>query len=387
MPLFTFLLYNENMPPNSLKTWINISRKAAEYNFGVFRTLLQPKTKLFAVVKSNAYGHGLWDFAGLANEFGADGFCADSVMEGVTLRRHGIKKPILVLGPTLPALFKDAAMNKITITLSNFENLAAYLKLKLKPEFHLKIDTGMRRQGLYFGEIRKFIQQFRTSNFELLTRLKGVYTHFASAKDINYPTFTEKQFTEFQKALKIINSAGCENISRHCAATGGAMINPKYHLDAVRLGIGLYGLWPSKELQLQLPKIKLKPVLSWQALISEIKEAKKGDFVSYDLTERLTRTTKIAIIPIGYWHGFDRGLSGVGEVLIGGRRARVLGRVTMDLIMVDITGIKCAVGDRAMIIGRQGSEEITAEDVARKINTSPYEVITRINPLIERLIT
>ena len=174
---------------------------------------------------------------------------------------------------------------------------------------------------------------------------------------------------------------------KHCAATGATLINNKYHLDAVRIGIGLYGLWPSMELEAQLGnKIKLQPALSWYSVVSEVKDLKKGDYVGYDLVERVIRPSKIAVIPIGYWHGFDRRLSGIGEVLINGRRARVLGRVSMDLIVVDVTGIKCKFGDRATLIGKQGKEEITLYEMARKIGTSHYEVVTRINPLIERTI-
>ena len=375
------------MSSQNYKTWINLKSSLADHNLKIFRSLIGPKVKLWAVVKSNAYGHGLLTFSKLVNELGVDGFCADSVIEGIKLRDSGIKKPILVLGPTLPNLLAEARRKNITITISNFDLLDRYLKSKEKPDFHLKIDTGMHRQGFYVSEIDKFLKKLRTSNSEPRTRLKGVYTHFASAKDINYTTFTDKQFLEFQKAIQLLEKSGFKNLIKHCAATGATLINNKYHLDAVRIGIGLYGLWPSMELEAQLGnKIKLQPALSWYSVVSEVKDLKKGDYVGYDLVERVIRPSKIAVIPIGYWHGFDRRLSGIGEVLINGRRARVLGRVSMDLIVVDVTGIKCKFGDRATLIGKQGKEEITLYEMARKIGTSHYEVVTRINPLIERTI-
>ncbi len=370
--------------PIYLKTWIEIKQKAIEHNYRVFRSILSARTKLWAVVKSNAYGHNLWEFARLAAKAGVDGFCVDSAIEGLKLRENKIKKPILVLGATLPAFFKEAASKGLTVTISNFDSLNALAKSQYRPNFHIKIDTGMHRQGFYPQELPRVLRLLKSH--KLQADLAGIYTHFSSAKDLNYPTYTEEQFKKFQKAIKLFEGTGFKNFIRHAAATGGTLINPKYHLDAVRLGIGLYGLWPSKELQTQCKDIHLKPVLSWHTLVGEVKGLKKGDFVGYDLAERMTRAGKMAILPIGYWHGLPRNLSAIGEVLISGKRARVLGRISMDLIVVDVTGIKCQLGDRATIIGRQKNEEITAYELALKAGTSHYEIITRLNPLIKRII-
>ncbi len=367
-----------------LKTWVEINKKAVASNIKTLRSLLKPKTKLWSVVKSNAYGHGLADFAKIADDSGVNGFCVDSVQEGLKLRKNGIKKPVLVLGPTLPGLFKEAFAGNITITISNFDSLKNLLKNKYKPNFHLKFDTGMHRQGFYLNEVSKLIKLLKAN--KLANQLTGIYTHFASAKDLNYPTYTDLQFSQFEKEIKRLENSGFKNLIKHASATGGTLINPRYHLDAVRIGIGLYGLWPSKELFLQRKDLKLKPVLSWHALISEIKNLKKGDYVGYDLAERISSPSKIAILPIGYWHGFPRGLSGAGEVLISGKRAKILGRVSMDLIVANVTGIPCKTGDRATIIGRQKNEEISAFETAQKLGTIHYELVTRINPLIERIV-
>ncbi|MEK7195268.1 MAG: alanine racemase C-terminal domain-containing protein, partial [Patescibacteria group bacterium] len=208
-----------------------------------------------------------------------------------------------------------------------------------------------------------------------------------SAKDINYPTFTELQFASFNKAAKSFGRAGFGNLVKHCAATGAALISRKYHCDAVRIGIGFYGLWPSRELEVQLSKkIRLYPVLSWRAVVGEVKDLKPGDYVGYDLTERVKNKTKLAIIPVGYWHGFPRALSGAGSVIINGKKADVLGRVSMDLLAVDVGGVRCRPGDIATIIGRDGKEEILASDAARDAGTIHYELLTRLNPLIERVL-
>lgn len=363
------------------KTWVEISRKAVQHNVRAFRKLIGNKTKLFAVVKSNAYGHGLVTFSRIADQLGVDGFCVDSVIEGVRLREEGIEKTILVLGSTFKNLLKEAAENDITITVSSPDALKELKASKYKPEFHLKIDSGMRRQGFYVKDLPAVL---RMMDSELKANCTGVYTHFASAKDVNYPTFTDWQFLEFQKAINLLKKTGLKNIICHAAATGGALVNKKYHLDAVRIGIGLYGLWPSAELGVQTEKIKLEPVLSWRALVSEVKEVEAGDFIGYDLTEKVSKKSKIAVVPIGYWHGYPRSLSGVGEVLISGKRARVLGRVSMDMIVIDITGISAKRGSVVTLIG-DGS--INAYELARRAGgASYYELLTRINPLVERIV-
>ena len=304
-----------------LKTWVEISRKSVDSNVKSIRGILAPKTKLLSVVKSNSYGHGLTAFAQIAAP-GVDGFCFDSVPEGLKLRKNGLKNPVLVLGPTMPGIINDASENSIIISISNFDALKNIANSKNRPEFHLKIDTGMHRQGFKVAEIPDVIKIVKSSN--LRDNLKGVFTHFASAKDINYPTYTDLQFSAFKKAISMLEKSGFRNLMKHASATGGTLADRKYHLDAVRIGIGLYGLWPSKELQIQKKTVRLKPVLSWHSLISEIKSLKKGDYVGYDLSERVSRPAKIAVIPIGYWHGFPRNLSGTGEVLINGKRAKVL---------------------------------------------------------------
>ena len=370
--------------PNHLRTWVEIDARAARKNYDTFRKLIGKKVKLWAVVKSNAYGHGLYAFSKLMDRFGIDGLCVDSVVEGLALRSIGIKKHILVLGPTLPARYAEAAKHNITISISTFEGLRALAKAKVAPDFHIKIDTGMHRQGFYIEEVHKVIKFIKLKG--LGKKLKGIFTHFASAKDLNYPSYTDEQMSKFNKAKELFAAAGFKNLLAHAAATGGALINPKYHGDAVRIGIGMYGLWPSKELEVQLgDKIKLHPVLSWRAAVTETKRLKAGEYVSYDLTERVPRGVTMAILPIGYWHGFPRSLSSTGEAIVNGRRAKVLGRVTMDMIMVALAG-PARPGDIATLIGRDGKDEIFAWEPSQKSGTTHYEFLTRLNPLMERVI-
>ncbi|MCX6559400.1 MAG: alanine racemase [Candidatus Aminicenantes bacterium] len=369
------------------KTWVEIDPAAFRHNIRACRALLQPRTGLWLVCKSNAYGHGLVPLATMGQKLGADGFCVDSVVEGSRLRESGVTKPILVLGPTLPYLLPSAAEHALHLTVSGWEALDALAKAAKRPGYHLKIDTGMHRQGFYPADLPKAWAKIRKARLQ--SGLAGVYTHFMAAKDPGYPGSARAQYDEFRKALAFLKTAPGRpaHVVSHCAASGAALLDRRYHLDAVRFGICLYGLWPSKELEMRFGgEMQFRPVLSWRSIVSEIKPARKGSFVGYDMTERLDRNSKLAIIPIGYWHGYDRGLSGNGEVLINGRRARVRGRISMDMIIVDVTDAPCKVGDIATLIGTDGKHTVTAAELGVRIGTTAYEMLTRINPLVKRIV-
>ena len=381
------------MKPN-LKTWVEIDKKAALSNVKTIRSILKKKTRLYAVVKSNAYGHGLREFSLIVNDK-VDGFCVDSAREGKTLREVGIKKPILILGPTLSnEEIKLATENNLEITISTFEALkqiSVIKTIKEKPFFQIKVDTGMHRQGFFVKDLQKVIRIIKSDN--LSKKLKGVYTHFASAKDVTYPHYTKNQIEKFKKVQTMFKKFGFNNIIFHSSATGGTVLYPQSHFDMVRIGIGLYGYFPSKESRIQhslinKKGISLKPVLSWKTKISEIKKLKKGDFVGYDLTEKINTDTSIAVIPIGYWHGFSRALSHKGQVLIKGEKCKVIGRVSMDIITVNCGNINTRVGDIVTIIGKSGKKIFTADDQMDIADTLiyTYEIITTINPLIKRIV-
>lgn len=391
---------------NDLRTWVEIDQKALRHNVAEFLKLIPRQTKFMAVVKSNAYGHGLVTAAQSLAELGIRNkevgmrkthnskflihnsrlwFGADSIVEGLRLRREGIQNPILVLGSTLPSRMSDAVEHNIAFAISNFDALRAYARLQHRPPFHLKIDTGMHRQGFLPHEIKKVAGVLKKRRMIP----EGIFTHFALAKDIAYPTYTLEQLRKFHEVAAVLYKAGFKNLMRHAAASGGTLLFPESHLDMVRIGMAMYGYWPSEESRIRNKElgIMLKPVLTWKTVIVEIKKIPKGVFVGYDCTERVSRPTTIGVLPIGYWHGYDRGLSGIGEVLIRGHRAKVLGRVSMDMIVVDITDIRgVKIWDEVVLIGKQGKEAVWADDMALKIGTSQYEVLTRINPLIKRVL-
>lgn len=367
-----------------LRTWIEISKNAVKQNVRTFRKIISPRAKLWSVVKSNAYGHGITVFPKIAGEAGVDGFCVDSLVEGLTLRKQGTRKPILVMGFTIPSLLPRAGEKNIAVGISTFEGLAALLKLPRPPFFHIKVDTGMHRHGFYLDDLAKVVKAIHNSRFKVQRSLSGLFTHFAVAKDRTKPRYTEGQFKKFMEARRLFEQAGFRGLTCHASATGGALMSKKYHLDAVRIGMGLCGYFPSRELESELPKIHLKPVLSWRTLVGEVKPISKGDCVGYDVTERAKRSGTLAILPVGYWHGLPRSLSSKGEVLIRGRRAKIMGRISMDITAVNAAGTGCSYGDIATLVGKEGHEELRADAIAELAGTSHYEILTRINPLIER---
>lgn len=377
----------KNLEISGLRTWIEVDRKAVAHNHKLFRSLVGKQVKLMAVVKSNAYGHNLLSFAQEQEKLGSNWLGVDSIVEGLALRKAGIRIPMLVLGYTLPERLDEAATHDISVSISSFEHFRALAKLHTgkKLKVHVKVDTGMHRQGFLFSEMKDVLAHLASKDFKHAAELEGLFTHFASAKNPAFPAYTKKQLTEFNEWRKSLSGKGFSFIS-HAAATGGAMLFPESHFDMVRIGIGLYGLWPSAETESFLKdRYVLQPVLSWKTVVSEVKKIKKGEKIGYDSTETLFRDSMLAIVPVGYWHGFSRKLSSIGRVLVKGKQCRVLGRVSMDMIIVDVTGVSAKVGDEIVLIGKQGKEYVGAESMANLDETSHYETVTRLNPLIKRL--
>ena len=368
-----------------MRTWIELDARAARQNVRAFRRLAGPRVKLWSVVKSNAYGHGLFAYSRLAAGLGVDGFCVDSLVEATALRRDGIRQPILVLGHTLPERCPEAVKHRIAITVSNFEALRELERAPAAPAFHIKLDTGMHRQGFYLSDLPRLIRRL-AARPALREKFAGLYTHFAAAHDPGDTAYAEIQFRAYERAAAQFTQAGFRRFLRHAAATGGALLDPRYRLDAVRIGIGLYGLWPSRELEARYGEaLRLAPVLSWRAVVSEVKPLQAGDYVGYDLTERVQKPCSMAVLPVGYWHGFPRALSSCGEALIHGHRTRVLGRVSMDVTVVAPAG-RARPGAVATLIGRDRREIISAAGAAAQAGTTPYEFLTRLNPLIEKVV-
>ena len=372
-----------------LRTWIEIDTQALKNNYDEFRHLIAPKCLLMAVVKSNAYGHSLIDFSRAAENLGVDWLGVDSIVEAESLRKAGLHKSILVLGYTLQDRVENAPKNNISLTVADFpslRNLKTVNRNGRKLKIHLKIDTGMHRQGFLVSEVPRVIKILKSGS--LPVALEGVYTHFSSGKNPAFPSATSDQIKEFRKAIGLLESAGFKIPIKHAAATAGTILFPQSHFDLVRVGIGLQGLWPSKEVRGAFQrKVKLQPVLAWKTIVCQIKNLPKGARIGYDLTEELNRDSKVAVLPIGYWHGFPRALSSIGKVLINSSEAKVLGRVSMDMVSVDVTDVeKIKIGDEVTLIGKNGKLEVSVDDMAGMCSTSNYEIVTRLNPLMKRIL-
>ena len=371
-----------------LRTWIEIDRKAIRHNFYVFRKVIPKKTKLMAVVKSNGYGHDLIQFAREMEKLGADFLGVDSMTEARALRREGISLPILVLGYTMPELLQEAAENDISLTVSMFHIggcIELYGRKFSQPlRSHDKVDTGMHRQGFLAEDLPKILGKLKVKSEKL--EVEGLYTHFANAKNPAFPKDTREQLAEFRRWVSAFRKSGLKPLV-HAAATGGTLLFPESHFDMVRIGIGLYGLWPAPETREYLKdRITLRPALTWKSFITETKKLPTGARIGYDLTERLEKDSTVAVVPIGYWHGYPRALSSIGHVLVRGRKCRVLGRVSMDMLTIDVSAAKNPrVNDEAIILDRSEKSSASAESLGAFSDSSWYEIITRLNPLIKRI--
>jgi len=373
------------------KTWIEINKKALQNNIQQFQKLIGDKVKLMAVVKANAYGHGLIEVAKIATESDVDWLGVDSIDEAIKLKKAGIKTPILILGYTLLSRLKDVVKYDLRQVVYNKETVQglALNNKKAKPlKIHLKIETGTSRQGLEkeeLLELAKFINKF--PNIEI----EGTHTHYANIEDTTNHSYARQQLKRFKEAIELLEKNGIKIPLKHTACSAAVILFPETYFDMVRLGISMYGLWPSPETFVSAKeknrKLNLEPALTWKTKIAQIKQIKAGTPISYGLTERVSQDSKIAVLPIGYWDGYDRKLSGVGNVLIRGKRCKVLGRICMNMIIVDVSHIPdIKLEDEVVLLGKQGQEEILADELAQKIGTINYEVVTRINPLIPRIV-
>ena len=366
---------------DGLRTWIEIDTKALKHNFDLFRGIIPKDSKLCVVAKSNAYGHGLIDFSKTMESFGADMIAVDSVVEGLKLRKEGIKTPIFILGYTLPERVQDAVENSISMAVSTFELLDFIIKndWKEKPKLHIKIDSGMGRQGFLPDQKEQVIKILKENKDKI--EIEGVFTHFAAAKNPAFPSRTQKQFEVFTEWKDEFEKNGFDPLF-HAAASSATLLFPEMHLDMVRIGISMYGEYPSLETEKAVgDKHQLKRALVWKTILGEVKKLPEGSRVGYDFTETLERDSVVSVCPVGYWHGYRRALSSIAHVMVGGTRCRVLGRVSMDMIEADVTDVQNPeVGMEVELIG----ENISPAYLAGLSDTSNYEILTTLNPLIKK---
>ncbi len=364
------------------KTWVEIDGRRLRQNLRTFQAVAGKNAACMAIIKSNAYGHGLGEVATVLKNTPNLFLGVDSIDDALAVSRIAPKNPLLILGYIPPPRLEEAIKRRFRIAAYNRETLSKIATLARRPGLptpiiHLKIETGTNRLGLTIAELAK-ISRFPA--------IEGIYTHFAETENPN-SLFYKDQLAMLERARAVLLKKDVHPKYIHAACTAAALQYPEAHYNFLRIGIGLYGLWPSRAVERALgTAAKLLPVLAWKTRIAQIKKAPSGATVGYGRAYRAQTATKIAVLPVGYFDGYDRGLSHVGEVLIRGARARVLGKVCMNMTMVDITGISAKVGEEATLLGGAGRAAVTTEEIAEKIGTINYEVVARINPLIPRIV-
>jgi alanine racemase len=364
-------------------TWAEIDLDAIAHNARELKQLVGEKTELMAVVKANAYGHGAVPVAEAALENGASRLAVHRTLEGVELRQAGITAPILIMGYTLPAQAETIVHWNLTPTVNTLEQAQALSAAALHQEkvlpIHVKVDTGLGRFGLLTDEVAGFVQAI--SKLPGLI-LEGIYTHFALA-DASDKAYTLQQFGIYLGVVKRLEEVGFAIPIKHVAGSAAALDLPEMHLDMVRCGITLYGLRPSNEVE---PTIPLHPAMFLKSRVARVRTLPAGSCISYGCTYTTSEPTRVALVPVGYGDGYHRLISNRGQVLIRGQRAPIVGRVCMDQFVVRVSNIpNVQQDDEVVLLGRQGDDEITAEEIAAWAETINYEVTASILPRVTRV--
>ena len=363
--------------------WVEVDLEKIKYNFKKIKENVSRETLIMAVVKANAYGHGVIPVVKKLITAGCDRLAVALPEEGKQIREAGFDQiPIHILGEVLPHQISMLFDNNLIPTISKLKTIkeinSIAKKKELKKKVHIKIDTGMGRIGIFPKDVLEFINEIKNlSNIQI----EGLMTHFANA-DEKDKEYTRKQWNEFVNIISLLENNNIKIPLKHVANSATIMDLPEMELDMVRPGIMLYGLNPSSEINSNL---KLKSALSWKARIMYLKEVSAGSGISYGTTFVTSKRSKIATLPLGYADGYSRLLSNKAEVLIQGKRVPVVGNVCMDQFMVDVSEIKDVnIGDEVVLIGKQKNEEIKATELAEIMGTINYEIVCNISDRIPR---
>lgn len=369
-------------PLSGRPTVAEIDLKALAFNYRQLRKRIPTGVKMLAAVKADAYGHGAVPISLRLEKLGVEYLGVATSDEGVELRRGGVKAPILILGGMFHGEADEVVRFRLTPVVFDVESLkrlsVAAEKRKRRVKVHLKVDTGLGRLGVPFRMLPELLKEFKKfSRIEM----EGILSHFSMTD--GEEDYNLSQWNQFQRAVQTVSGWGFSSRYLHMASSAMLTAFPGYSGNMVRPGIMLYGSYPSPAFQ---KMIQLKPVLTLKTCIHFLKSVPTGSRISYGGTFVTRRETLIATLPIGYGDGYSRHLSNKGEVLVRGRRAPVVGRVCMDFTMVDVTGIPdVSTGDEVLLIGRQGKERITADEIAGKIGSIPYEILCLVGKRVPRV--
>lgn len=378
------LLEAELVPPMPTRpTWLEIDLDAVSENVRRARQIVGPEVRVMAVVKGNAYGHGITHIARAAVAGGASMLGLACLSEAYLLKVSGIIAPMLVLGYTPAWQAEDAVRHNVRLTLFDLNTARALSQAAQRigrpARVHIKVDTGMGRLGVLPDEAPDFIEAvFHLPGVEI----EGIFTHFSTADEVD-KTYTYWQLAQFRQVLEAVERRGIRVPFIHAANSAALLTVPESRFNMVRLGIAMYGLAPSPATPLPPG---FQPTITWKTIIAQVKRLRPGSFVSYGNTYRTQGEEIIAVIPVGYADGFRRAPTHWGHVLVHGQRAPIVGRVCMDQTMINVTHIPdVQQGDEVVLIGRQGDEEITVDEIATRFGTINYEVVSQILARVPRL--
>ena len=362
-------------------TRVEVDLNAIKANYKKVKTHVG-NCKIMPILKANAYGHGLLRIAQLFEELNADYLGVAVVEEGILLREKGIKIPILVLGGVWGNQVPLFLKHNLTITASSIDKLNQIDdtagQMKIKAKVHLKIDTGMERIGVHYYSSEKFLDAaYKYKNI----KVEGIYSHFASS-DAADLTYTKLQLERFNEVLSFFEKRSIETPIRHFANSGAILQLPEANFDMVRPGIMLFGVYPTNEVSKTL---EIKPALTWKSLVVFFKVIMPNHPVGYDSTFTTDHNIRAVTIPVGYGDGYLRSMSHKAEVLIRGKRFPVIGTISMDQIVANIENESAYNGDEVILLGIDGKNSITCEELADWAGTNPYEILTNINTRVPRV--
>jgi len=362
-----------------------INLDAISNNIKEIQKNISKDTEIMAVVKADAYGHGAIEVSRILIENGVQRLAVAILDEGKQLREEGFNVPILILGYTPAEQAGELVSYDLIQTVFSFEMAKAIsdsaVKQNKKAKIHLKIDTGMSRIG--FKPDKESIKTIKEINQLPNINIEGIFTHFSSADEAD-TSFTQQQFSIFNAFIKALEEEGLKIPVKHCSNSAGFMLDEKMHMNLIRPGIIIYGLYPSNEVNKE--KIHLKPAMSLKSQVVFVKEVEENTPVSYGRKFITSKKTKVATIPVGYADGYSRRLSSSGRVLINGEYAPIIGNICMDQFMLDVSHISdVEVGTEVVLIGQQGQNSISAEEIADIIGTINYEVVCMVGKRIPRL--
>jgi alanine racemase len=373
---------------------IELSRNALKKNYEMIRELIGNKTELVSVVKGNAYGHGIKEFISMAEETGIDCFAAYDDYEAYIAWKAltDKKKKILILGKIGEDAIPWAIENEIEFYIFNKSRLKktieASKKIGKKAKIHIEIETGLNRTGFNREEFKYLLGTLKRYNDNL--DIEGICTHYGGAENISNMNRIKNQIQEFNNISEIFLNNGVFFKKRHTACSAAVLNYPETIMDMVRIGILLYGFWPSKETKVKnqftkKKKASFKRIISWKSRVMAVKKVKEGEYIGYGTTYLTEKNTKTAVIPVGYAHGFNRSFTNIGRVLIRGKRLSVIGIVNMNCIVVDISNYpEIDEGDEVVLIGKQGNAEITVSSFTEMSKQMNYELLVRLPKDIPR---